>query len=168
MKNHVINNRWKTTGFTLLEVMVALMIFSIGLLGLAGLQASGFSSNKTADLRGHAIILAHDIAERIRANDRGNSGAYDAITTTTGPGTPGDCVLSNCTTPSDVAAWDIFEWKTTVANSLPGGKASVTRTGSGSFDITVMWDEDRTGATGEDCGADLTVDLKCFNMEFLP
>jgi type IV pilus assembly protein PilV len=58
------------SGFTLLEVMVALLVFSIGLLGLAGLQASSLQNNKTADMRSVAIIAAHDMAERIRANDR--------------------------------------------------------------------------------------------------
>ena len=169
MKNNTSSKIVKITGFTLLEVMVALMIFSIGLLGLAGLQASGFSSNKTADLRGHAIILAYDIAERIRANDRGKSGDYNAIALSTAAGSAVDCISAACTTTNAIALVDLYEWKTSIAKALPGAKASVTRaTANDPFTITIMWDEDRTGATGEGCDPTDTDDLKCFKLEFLP
>ncbi len=158
-------------GFTLLEVMIALMIFSIGLLGLAGLQASGMSSNKTADLRSTAIILAHDMSERIRANGRGSSTDYDSITASFTPSTPGtNCVTSTgCTSQSLVSTWDIFEWKNNISNTLPGGKGSISRANATSpFIITVMWDEARTGVTGEACSGNSSVDLKCFRLEMMP
>ncbi|HID48830.1 MAG TPA: type IV pilus modification protein PilV, partial [Chromatiales bacterium] len=67
-------------GFTLLEVMIALVIFSIGLLGLAGLQARGLQSNTTAQYRTTAMILAYDMADRIRANSTGvAAGNYDDL-----------------------------------------------------------------------------------------
>ncbi|MBI1424657.1 MAG: type IV pilus modification protein PilV [Gammaproteobacteria bacterium] len=155
-------------GFTLLEVMVALLIFSIGLLGLAGLQASGLQNNKTADLRSIAIIDAHDMAERIRANDRGRSGDYDAITP--GVPTPGtDCInTTSCTSTSLIAAWDNYQWQSDLNASLPSGQGSVTRNASGTMTVTVMWDEARTGATGTSCGNNPNVDLKCYKMDFLP
>lgn len=159
-----------THGFTLLEVMVAMLIFSIGLLGLAGLHVAGLSNNKTADLRGLAVIMTYDMAERIRANNSGASGDYDAVGTTaaTAPGT--NCVLSTgCTNPDDIADWDIFEWKTTLASAMPSGIGTVTRANSTSpFVITVMWDEARTGVNGTACSGDPSVDLKCYTMEFLP
>lgn len=55
-------------GFTLVEVLVALLILSIGLLGLAGLQAGGLRSNHSAYLRSQAVMLAHDMADRMRSN----------------------------------------------------------------------------------------------------
>jgi type IV pilus assembly protein PilV len=163
------SNEFRNTGFTLLEIMVALVIFSVGLLGLAGLQASGMRSNKTADLRSMAIIEAHDMAERIRINDAGvRTGDYDSISTgiPTMPGT--DCYTSNCNN-SDISAWDIFEWQSQLADALPSGRGTVDRASSTApFRITVMWDEAGTGVTGEGCSGDPTTDLKCYSLDFLP
>jgi len=55
-------------GFTLVEVMVALVILSVGLLGLAGLQARGLSSSTDASLRSQATLYIYDMAERMRTN----------------------------------------------------------------------------------------------------
>ena len=71
MRSQRIAVNLKQRGFTLLEVMIALLIFSIGLLGLAGLQAGGLRSNNQAQLRTIAVIQAYDMADRIRANPRG-------------------------------------------------------------------------------------------------
>lgn len=155
-----MKTRFATRGFTLLEVMVALMIFSIGLLGLAGLQASGMTSSKTADLRATAIILAHDMAERIRTNERGTPTDYDAvdtntISTSTVPSP--NCISSaGCTSSAAIAAWDLFEWANLVTTSLPSGRGTVTRANATSpYIITVMWDEDRSGAAGKSFRLDM-------------
>lgn len=157
----------RITGFTLLEVMIALLVFSIGLLGLAGLQGSSLQNNKTADLRSIAIIAAHDMAERIRANERGTSGDYNAITTPAGPlSAPSpDCITSACTTPAQLAAEDNYEWQTSLSTLLPSGQGSVTLTANGPIEITVMWDEAHTGTTLKDCSATA---LKCYKLDFLP
>ena len=164
---HTPNFTPNVKGFTLLEVMVALLIFSIGLLGLAGLQGSSLQNNKTADLRSIAVIDAHDMAERIRANRRGASGDYDAIGTgIPAPGT--NCITTAaCTTAAQIEAWDNYEWQTNLS-TLPSGRGTVTRQANGSFIITVMWDEARTGAVGENCSGNPSVDLKCYNLDFLP
>jgi type IV pilus assembly protein PilV len=160
----------KPTGFTLLEVMVALLIFSIGLLGLAGLQANSLQNNKTADSRSIAVIEAHDMADRIRANARGSSGDYNAVATGIPPVPGANCVTSaSCTSSNSIAKWDIFEWQTTLNSSLPSGRGTITRANATApITITVMWDEARTGAVGEGCGNDPTVDLKCYTLVFMP
>ena len=157
------------SGFTLVEVMVALVIFSVGLLGLAGLHASSMQNNKTADLRSIAIIQAHDMADRIRANSRGTSGDYNAIVSgVPAPGT--NCITTaSCTSPTLIAAWDNFEWQSNLSTSLPSGRGTITRAGATApIVITVMWDEARTGVTGEGCSGNSAIDLKCFRMDFLP
>ena len=159
----------KASGFTLVEVMIALVIFSVGLLGLAGLHASSMQNNKASDMRGIAIIQAHDMADRIRANTRGTSGDYNAITTGI-PAAGTNCITTaSCTSPASIAAWDNFEWQTNLNTFLPSGRGTVTRaTPTSTVVITVMWDEARTGALGEGCSGNPAVDLKCFRMEFLP
>ena len=71
MPKHVISFHPKNQGFTLLEVLVTLLIVSIGFLGLAGLQVTGLRSNLSADARGQASLMVNDIIERMRANPLG-------------------------------------------------------------------------------------------------
>jgi len=69
----------KQYGFSLLEVLVAVVILSIGLLGMAGIQLKGLSSNHSANLRTQATSLANDLAERMHANPAGASNPEDAV-----------------------------------------------------------------------------------------
>lgn len=158
--------RQSYAGFTLIEAMVALVIFSIGMLGLAGLQASGMRSNTTSLLRTLAITQANNMAERIRANREGASnGDYDAITTTL-PGSPSDCVNNQCSA-AQLATFDAFEWNTFNSRLLPSGRGTVQRQGTTNvYTITLMWDEDRTGATGQGCSGNASIDLKCYRTTF--
>ena len=153
-------------GFTLLEVMIALVIFSIGLLGLAGLQARGLHSNTTAQYRTTAMILAYDMADRLRANAGGvAAGNYNSLDNT-GP-TAGDCVSNTCTA-AQMATYDYYEWQQSINDALPSGHGTVSGTPGAPFTITVMWDEERTGATGTGCSGNSAVDLKCYSMTFEP
>jgi type IV pilus assembly protein PilV len=73
---------FKNRGFTLLEVMVALLILSIGLLGLAAMQLTGMRYNTDAYARTQATIFAYDIIDRIRANPVGRiNGNYNVANT---------------------------------------------------------------------------------------
>ncbi len=57
-------------GFTLIEVLVAVVVLSIGLLGLAGLQTTGLRNNQSAYYASQAAIYANDIFERMRAKGK--------------------------------------------------------------------------------------------------
>ncbi len=56
------------TGFTLIEVLIAMLVLAVGLLGLAGLQATSLRNNQSAYNRSQATQLAYDLADRMRAN----------------------------------------------------------------------------------------------------
>lgn len=60
--------RSRASGFTLLEMLVALLVLSFGLLGMAGLQATGLRNNSNAYHRTQATVIAFDMFERMRAN----------------------------------------------------------------------------------------------------
>ena len=135
-------------GFTLVEVMVAMVIFSIGLLGLAGLQSLGITNNQTAYFRSLAMQQAYNMTDRMRDNITAvNAGGYDSVTTTI-PGTHTNCVTGSCTT-AQLAVFDAFEWNTNNAVLLPQGRGSITADGS-QFVICVMWNELKVAATPDE------------------
>ena len=150
-------------GFTLIEVLVAIVVLAIGLLGLAGLQASSLKNNTSAYTRSQAQLLAYDMLDRLRANREGViNGSYDDLLSTT-PSDP-SCITSGCSV-AQLAQHDAFEWSALLSSTLPAGVGRVAGNGAGSvFTITVMWDDERTGATGVNCSGDAAVDLTCFQM----
>ena len=131
----------KANGFTLLEVLIALVIFSFGLLALAALMAKGLQYNTSALHRSYASTQAYDIADRMRANRLGiTAGDYDSIR---GTGTDPGCITTGCT-PAQMAQYDAWAWNSANAALLPSGSGSVTIAGT-TYTITVTWDDDRDG-----------------------
>lgn len=133
-------------GFTLIEVLVALVVMAVGMLGIAGLYVEGLRAGRTAVYRTTAVALAADMADRIRAN----AGAGDAYAGT-GPGSDAfDCVnVAAACSPDEMAQDDWFRWLADLQARLPqGADASVDRRDAGAmseFTITVRWPE--TGQT---------------------
>ena len=128
----------KQAAFTLVEVMVAMVIFSIGLLGLAGLQSLGITNNQTAFYRTIAMQQAYNMSDRMRNNIAGvDAGNYDTLDENIPSYT--NCVTGNCS-PSQLATFDHFEWNTNNAAQLPQGAGKVTKVGN-QFLICVMWNE---------------------------
>ena len=158
-------------GFTLLEVLIAIVVLSFGLLGLAGIQAVGIKNTTDANLRTLAIQQAYDMADRIRANTVGaTAGAYDSIPITVG--TNPTCISTSCSA-TDMRDHDRFIWNTNNQGMLPSGRGTVnavalTAIPNKQYLITVMWDETRTGAVGTGCSTTLTTDLSCFQLAFRP
>ncbi|MCP5419137.1 MAG: type IV pilus modification protein PilV [Gammaproteobacteria bacterium] len=111
-------------GFTLLEVLVALIILAIGLLGLASLQAVGLRSNHSAQMRTQATLLSYDIVDRIRANLKGAKDGY--YNNNGGNAADNGCIAAgaNCD-PQAMAEQDLFEWNAAIANVLPSGAGIV-------------------------------------------
>lgn len=105
-------------GFTLIEVLVALVLLSFGALGLAGLQTSALRLNREAQWHTAAAQLARDYAELIRANPAAR-GAYLVAQTDRPTSTPArHCGQVHCTA-QERAAWDTHEWQLRVATVLP-------------------------------------------------
>jgi type IV pilus assembly protein PilV len=123
-----------TAGFTLLEVLVALLVLSIGLLGLAALQTVGLKFNQQSYGRTQATLQAYDIIDRIRANKNNNAivnSAYDNVTLGAAPGSV-DCSSSTCDA-GQMAEYDIRTWNNINKSVLPQGKGIICR---GTLDAT--------------------------------
>lgn len=159
-------------GFTLLEVLIALLVLAIGLLGLAGLHTTALRSVQMSFIRTQATLLAGDISDRMRANVPGLAAEnrYYLIDTATAPVTSADCAVTRCS-PRDMANFDLAAWRTAVGH-LPGGKSRITRTigaapGVIAHTVTVHWNESRDPAvTGETCPPVDDSDLRCMQLTF--
>jgi type IV pilus assembly protein PilV len=128
----------KARGFTLIEVLIALVILSVGMLGIAGLYVHSMQAGRTSILRHNAVTLAGDIADRIRANPR--AGPAYALA-----GANNNCVGAgiDCT-PGEMAANDIFLWDQQAAATMPNGAVNIVFNNGvvpPTYQITVTWTE---------------------------
>ena len=121
------SRRHSQGGVTLLEVLIAILIISFGLLGNAGLQSVGMKYNLGAAQRTAATLLANDIADRMRANMAGvNAGNYHNYTSAAVPA----CLSTAGCTAQQMAQNDTFEWNAAIAAALPSGIGIVCRDSS--------------------------------------
>jgi type IV pilus assembly protein PilV len=119
-------------GLSLLEVLVAIVILSLGLLGMAGLQAASLRTSQGSFYRAQAAQFADDMAERMRANlgDARNYGLAMGAAVPTG---------------SALRFRDLADWRARVS-TLPGGDSSIAiDLPNNLVTITVQWDDTRAG-----------------------
>jgi type IV pilus assembly protein PilV len=116
--------RWRSTqrGLSLVESLVALLVLSIGLLGIAGLFVESVRSSRSALLRTQAVNLVSDMGDRIRANAVAGD-AYDSGNYQGGPGIRGcapdlDDEGRGCS-PAELAEDDLARWSQAVRDALP-------------------------------------------------
>lgn len=121
-------------GAGLIEVMVAILVLAIGLLGIAGMQLVSLQNNHSAALRSQAVVLAYDALDRMRANrDAAFIGNYATAV--------GDLPPAGTT----IEALDLQEWKGMLA-TLPSGAGAISSAVAGGrtlFTVTVQWDDSR-------------------------
>ena len=149
-------------GFSLIEVLVAAVIMSVGVLGVAGMQVASLQQNRTALLRSEAQLLAWDLADRMAVNA---GAAYAAVDFSDAPSFTTDCSTSNCSL-EDMAEYDVAQWKCSIssvdsggsehtacndsnldiAGALPGGQGQIEIVGSTSTDGNMC------GMTGQSAG----------------
>src|SRR5262245_61899348 len=116
----------RQTGFTMVEVLVALVVLAIGLLGIAALYLNSLQSGRTAIYRTEAINMAADLADRIRMN-RTAQAAYGSLYADVEVAVPACATTGGCT-DAQLASQDLFDWKQDIARRLPAGQGQVTVT----------------------------------------
>lgn len=133
-------------GVTLIEVLIALLVLSIGLLGLAGLQAVSLQHNHNAYLRSQATNLSYDILDRMRANRAAAlGGAYTSALDTTIT-----CNPTLAPTTGNLEARDLAQWRNQAACQLVEGAGAISAINNGTVTITLCWRERIPEAAEED------------------
>jgi type IV pilus assembly protein PilV len=130
-KREILAPRPTADGFTLIEILVTLVIISVGLLGIAGLHSMSLRNNFDALIRSHASALADEITDRMRTNrTRALAGDYTVALGATRTGV----------TQADA---DLIAWKARLATQLPNGDGSVALAAAPSrlVTITIQWGE---------------------------
>ena len=121
------------SGFTLLEVLIAVVVFAIGLLGIAGLQVAGMRFTHGSQLRAVATMQAENIADRMRANGIGVRDGHYNVEGTMPTSYSTNCATEPCT-PAQLAEYDLVKWNVLAADgelkesnpdTLPGGDGVV-------------------------------------------
>lgn len=131
-------NGSKQTGLTMIEILIAIFIMAVGLLGTATLQVRSLQDTANANLRSQAIYLANDVADRIRSNGAAvTAGYWDDLASAKETAA---CVTTIGCTTEEMAYHDQSEWMANVAATLPGGEGSLERDGD-AFIVTLSWTE---------------------------
>lgn len=111
-------------GFSLIEVLIAVLIFSLGLLGMAALLVVSTQSSHASYLRTQVGFLAEQMVNRMRANPQGVwAGAYDSAAYPVG-GTPPACDTAAGCSPQQVAQRDRILWSRQLQQFLPAGASA--------------------------------------------
>lgn len=163
-RNSTCSNRL-IKGFTLLEVMIAVLVLSIGLLGLAALQAYAMRNNQSANYRTQATNLAVQMLDLIRSHrgaaDAGEDGrnhpnvrrlihGWDGTAFSAGNG---ESPTEHCGEDGDALLCDRARWGKALGSQLPNGRARISFAGitggadSGQVTIEICWSDDRSSFT---------------------
>jgi type IV pilus assembly protein PilV len=145
----------RQAGFSIVEVLIALVILSLGMLGAVGMQAAAMKSNKETRNQSVAASFARELADKMRSNPdiaRKTTVAenpYLIDTTLVGTATfsaPAEnCFTNGCSSISTIATWDMADWQNRIRNALPDPKIKVC------FDQTPF---DAAGKPQWDCSDD--------------
>lgn len=119
-------------GTTMIEILVAIVVLSFGMLGMAGLQAAALQSNKEARLQSSAVRLARELGELMRGNKEvaiaTTAATNPYLVTFTGASLPtatANCFSAACASGLDVASFQMGDWAARANAELPGLRVAV-------------------------------------------
>ena len=131
----------REAGFSLIEVMIAVLVLGLGLLGFAMLQTMSLRFTQSANYRTQATNLAYDLLDQMRANRHLSDQYVDA---TFAPGAITNTACSRPTGAGATVANNVFRWQCQVARTLgPAASAGVTYANGGDVVVTISWGDQR-------------------------
>jgi type IV pilus assembly protein PilV len=164
--------RSRSAGFTLIEVLIALIVLVLGVLGAAGMTLASIRDSKQSGLRSQASAFAYELSDLMRANP-----GQETVFTSAASAASTSCWTTGCS-PTDMAKNDYYEWSTklTGPNGLPNAQAVVCydRTDLNQFacdnDVTaplvvkLQWDEKNNNARGQAATSGATVTTRLMSV----
>lgn len=150
------------SGMSLIEAMIALVVISVGLLGIAALQITALQQNSSSQWHSQAVWDSYEISDRILAN-KSVFNSYDGIKTS--KNYEQDCQTKTCTAAQMVTA-DAQAWASKISE-LPSGLGIISSPQVDQLTITVMWDDEGTGVSGTGCSGDSSKDLTCYTVSLV-
>ena len=122
-------------GFSLIEVLVAIIVLSVGMLGAVGMQSAALQANKESKNQAAAVTFARELGERMRGNHTIaikpalSENPYLFDTTLVGTSSVAtfavNCLTTGCSIPKDAATWDVADWQGRVLATLPTPRVKV-------------------------------------------
>ncbi len=162
MNIHLVRHATRVDGFTIVEVLISLLILSVGLMGLATLQVVGLQNTQGGAQRAQAAFLAYDITDRMRTNPAAvTAGSYNLAAPVPGQGQGAivmvDCfgAAANCST-AQMAAHDLGQWQTQLRAYLNNGTGAIATVDNGTttlVTVTIQWADAYTVNTGNEIAA---------------
>jgi type IV pilus assembly protein PilV len=163
------HGRFIESGFTLLEVLIALLVMSIGLLGIGKMMMLSARANDSAYMRSQATALAYTILDDMRAN-RATAISQGYDTAQVAPAQLACATAAPGCTAGQVAQNDTFLWNQALATALPNGAGTVvtavapdSTTGANNVTatITVTWsDKVAEQSFGNPLGNNISITLE--------
>ncbi len=144
----LIHKRIHSKGFSMIEILVTIVILSLGLLGLAALQSRGQQFNYAAHIRTQATLSAYDIMEKIRLNDTfakndvsGGASEGKGYVSKAKPANVPDCMNNSCD-PGQLRHYDLGQWYDRLSETLPSGTGKISAEEStitvGTLDVSIV------------------------------
>jgi type IV pilus assembly protein PilV len=142
----------RTLGFSLLEVLIALLIFSFGLMGLAALQSFSVKNNQSSSFRSQATLLAYQIIDAMRANRPAvQTGYYFTDYAET------DCQDED-PSGATTAETDLAVWRNNLACALPDGQGKLEFPENDKVIVKIKWNDARWAIDPDQRNAEFEVD----------
>lgn len=158
-----IHTRLFDRGFTMLEVLIAIVVLSFGLLGVASLQMLGLKNNQSSLFTSQASALAYDMIDRMRVN-RKEVASYDTDDNFWDYGS--DCATEKLS-GTEMYKKDINDWLQTLCKRLPSGKGKITTEKDISqIEVSIQWDDSR--GTGQTSGSTRNLKVQSQYCSTLP
>ncbi|TCS36442.1 type IV pilus modification protein PilV [Reinekea marinisedimentorum] len=152
------------SGATMIEVLVSILIFSVGLLGIATTQTMGLTTTQSAMHRSYAAQLSYELIDIVRSNPEEAENAFfsaisiDTDSTASFTATNAcDTTASACTT-TEMANMQMSAWETRLGNVLTGSRATLTSSDEVNFQLIIKWPDFRTNQDRIDASIDVDGD----------
>lgn len=160
--------RSRQRGVSLIEVLIALVVLAVGVLGFAGLQMTSLNQSSSANHRVAAVLIAQDAIERMELNPSQRDTYLNASWSagSFGGSPSSTCVGSACTSTA-IATWDMAQLTWQAANHLPAGQVAVSECAFNNrlTCVVVSWDSTAPGACVSNSGVNTAIDSNCFVLE---